>query len=190
MEILEVIDPVELEGIKRIKCDTILKSSWNHSKFIGVVINEEYCSGDAPKIMTVGQMKSLCNNQPDIEFINVKNYRDDIFKFVSKDIGFSININSDTQTKIISADCDEVNKLTGTPMLRIIEKYSKAFRISEDNEVMSIDQFSDYELIKGLFNLVAETTNMKDTYNTDNFREKASRLLKDIYRDTKPMEVF
>lgn len=177
MKILEIVNPAELEGIEVIKCDIMLKSSWNHSKFVGVVINEEYCDGASPKIMTVEQMKSLCNNQPDIQFVNAKNYRDDIFKFVNKNIGFSININSDTKTKIISADCKEINHITGTPKLKIISEYSKGFRVSEDNEITAIDQFSDYELIKGLTEIIEKTKCSDYLLKATNPREMAAEIM-------------
>ena len=190
MKILDVVNPVNLEGIKRIKCDILLKSSWNHSKFAGVVVNEDYVEGCEPKLMTVEQMKFMCNGHQDIEFVNVKNPNDVIFKFVNNRIGFLINMNSDTTVKVISAETKELNPISLSPNIKIEQEYSKGFRVSEDNKVMTIDTFSDYELIKGLFNLVAEATNMGDTYTTNNFREKASQLLKDINSDCKPMGVF
>lgn len=177
MKILEIINPIELEGIKVIKCDIMLKSSWNHSKFVGVVINEEYCNGVSPKIMTVDQMKPLCANHPDILFVNAKNYRDDIFKFVNKNIGFSISINSDIRTKIISADCEEINHITGTPKLKIIPEYSKGFRVSEDNEIVAIDQFSDYELIKGLTEIIEKTKCSDYLLKATNPREMAAEIM-------------
>lgn len=179
MEQLDIINVTNLEGIKIIKCDLLLKSSWNHSSFSGVVVNGEYTEDGCPKVMTVEQMQTICVASPDIEFVNVNRSNDVIFRYIDKRIGFSVNMNSDTKGKVISSETRKLNSVSLSPAIKIDEEYAKVFRVSMDNIVLPIDKLSDYELIRELVDLTIESGKFNaELIGMGNAREQAHEILK------------
>ena len=150
MKILDVINIKELRNFSKIKCNVVLKTSWNHSEFAGVIVHGEYFGDSSAKLVTVDQMKALCNGNTAIEFVNYKNDKNVILKYVSNSVGFAINMNSDTPTEVISSEIKEIHPISLSPILKIDEEYSKGFRISADNKVVSSEYHTDYELLIGL----------------------------------------
>ena len=150
MKILDVINLKELAGVKQIKCTVLLKSSWNHSEFAGVIIKGEHIEDESSKLITVDQMKLICEGHSDIEFVNEKNINDVIFKYINNRMGFLINMNSNIKSEVISMETKKCHEITLSPTLEIKGEFSKGFRVSEDNKVVSSEYHTDYEIIKGL----------------------------------------
>lgn len=191
MEVCNIVNCNELKGINEIKCKTLLKSSWNHSEFSGVVVCGEYFKDNIDKIMNINQMKALCNGNSKIKFVNVKNSNDVIFNYVNKNIGFAINMNSDTFTEIISSESEKTHPISLSPALQITEEYSKGFRISADNKVIGIDSYTDYELLVGLEEIIEKTKPSNYLLKSTDPREMAIELMSVFKLDsTEEMKVF
>lgn len=181
MEKLSIINVVNLEGIKTIKCDLLLKSSWNHSTFVGVVVSGEYTEDGCAKIMTVEQMKAMCTGQPEIQFVNANRSSDVIFKYVDKRIGFLIDMNSDTKGKVISSEIEKLNRISQSPAIKIEEEFAEVFRVSADNIITTVGKLSDYEIIRGLVNQIIPTHELgAEVAGMTNAREQAYALLKPV----------
>lgn len=193
MKIMDVINPKELEGVTKIKCTVLLKSSWYHSEFVGVVVSGTHLEDGSAKIMTVNQMKVFCEGHTTIEFVNAKNPDDSIFKYMNNRVGFAINMNSNTNSEIVSSESMEIHPISLSPTLKIAEEYSKAFRISEDNKVISLNSYSDYELFRGLNEIIQSLNPSEYLRNISGTRERAIETIATYKYNasvTESMEVF